>query len=80
MEINFFHGRVEFAIVNVNPPFRRKTCLNRFPLIIGGDCDADFLGDDMNEANPLAVRNRVYDISIQPFDDFFFNCCPENII
>ena len=74
-EMILLHGSIEFAIINTNSPFGRKMDLNLLSLLIGGDCDTGFLWDDMNEANPLAVRNWVDDVSVQPFEDVFLDCC-----
>ena len=60
-KVVFMSGRIQLSIVNSNTNLGRQSCLYQLFLLILYHRKTSFLGDRMNRANPLAIRNGIND-------------------
>ena len=54
-EVILFRGRVQLPIADANFPFRWKSCLDLFTLLVCCDCYFGFLRNNVYRTHPLAV-------------------------
>ena len=58
-EVILYRDRVQLPIVNVDSPFRRKSCLDLFALLVRSDRYSGFLRDNVHQTHLLAIEYGV---------------------